>query len=50
MFNRNGSNNGVHEDTAPASSAGQAIATRNGNGHRLDAAIPAEHDPASSAG
>ncbi len=42
MFNRNGSNNGVHKDTA--------IATVNGNGHKPDAAIPAEHDPASSAG
>ena len=36
MFNRNGSNNGVHEDTA--------IATRNGNGHKPDAAIPGEHE------
>ncbi|MDE2802617.1 MAG: RAD52 family DNA repair protein [Chloroflexota bacterium] len=36
MFNRNGSNNGVHKDTA--------IATRNGNGHKPDAAIPADHD------
>ena len=44
MFNRNGSNNGVHEDTAPASSAGQAIATRNGNGHKPDAAIVTQHD------
>ena len=42
MVNRNGSNNGVHKDTA--------IATVNGNGHKPDAAIPAEHDPASSAG
>ena len=42
MFNRNGSNNGVHEDTA--------IATRNGNGHKPDAPIVTEHDPASSAG
>ena len=36
MFNRNGSNNGVHKDTA--------IATRNGNGHKPDAAIVTEHD------
>ena len=38
MFNRNGSNNGngVHNDTA--------LATRNGNGHKPDAAIVAEHD------
>ena len=38
MFNRNGSNNGngAHQDTA--------LATRNGNGHKPDAAIPAEHD------
>ena len=44
MFNRNGSNNGngVHKDTA--------LATRNGNGHKPDAAIFGEHDPASSAG
>ena len=44
MFNRNGSNNGngVHKDTA--------LATRNGNGHKPDAAIVGEHDPASSAG
>ena len=43
--NNNGhSPNGVHKDTAPASSAGQAIATRNGNGHRPDAAIVTEHD------
>ena len=44
MVNRNGSNNGngAHQDTA--------LATRNGNGHKPDAAIPAEHDPASSAG
>ena len=36
MFNRNGNNNGAHKDTA--------IATRNGNGHKPDAAVPAEHD------
>ena len=48
MFNRNGSNNGngsangVHKETA--------VVARNGNGHKPDAAIPAEHDPASSAG
>ncbi len=42
MFNRNGSNNGngsangVHKETA--------IVARNGNGHKPDAAIPAEHD------
>ncbi len=56
MFNKNGSNNGngsangVHKDTAPVSSTGQAMAARNGNGHRPDAAIVSEHDPASSAG
>ena len=56
MFNRNGSNNGngsangVHRDTAPVSSTGQAIAARNGNGHKPDAPIVSEHDPASSAG
>ena len=42
MFNRNGSNNGhnngngVHGDTA--------VVARNGNGHKPDAAIPAEHE------
>ena len=42
MFNKNGSNNGngsangVHKDTA--------VVARNGNGHKPDAAIPAEHD------
>ena len=42
MFNRNGSNNGIHKDTA--------LVTRNGDGHKPDAAIITEHDPASSAG
>ncbi len=42
MSTNNGTNNGVHKDTA--------IATVNGNGHKPDVAIPAEHDPASSAG
>ena len=42
MSTNNGSNNGAHKDTA--------IATVNGNGHKPDAAIPVEHDPASSAG
>ena len=56
MFNKNGSNNGngsangVHKDTAPVSSTGQAIAARNGNGHKPGAANLSEHDPASSAG
>ena len=38
MFNRNGSNNGdgVHKDTA--------LAARNGNGHKPDAAIVTEHE------
>ena len=35
MFNRNG-NNGAHD--------GAAVASRNGNGHKPEAAIPAEHD------
>ena len=35
MFNRNG-NNGAHD--------GAAVASRNGNGHKPDAAIPGEHD------
>ena len=42
MFNRSGSNNGNHEAAA--------VAARNGNGHKPDAAVPAGHDPASSAG
>ena len=50
MFNRNGSNNGngsangVHKDTAPVSSTGQAITARNGNGHKPDDPIVSEHD------
>ena len=42
MFNKNGSNNGngsangVHKDTA--------VIARNGNGHKPEAAIPAEHE------
>ena len=36
MVNNNGSNNGTHEAAA--------VAARNGNGHRPDAAIPGEHD------
>ena len=50
MFNRNGSNkgngsaNGVHKDTAPVSSTGQAIVAKNGNGHKPGAAIVSEHD------
>ena len=42
MFNKNGSNNGngsangVHKDTA--------VVARNGNGHKPEAAIPAEHE------
>ena len=36
MVNRNGSNNGNHEAAA--------VAARNGNGHRPDAAIPGEHE------
>ena len=50
MFNRNGSNNGdggangVHKDTAPVSTTGQATAARNGNGHKPDAAIVTEHE------
>ncbi len=42
MSTNNGSNNGVHKDTA--------IATVNGNGHKPEAAIPVGHDPALSAG
>ena len=37
MFNRNGNNNGAHEDAA-------AVASRNGNRHKPDAAIPAGHE------
>ena len=36
MVNRNGSNNGAHEAAA--------VAARNGNGHKPDAAIPGEHE------
>ncbi len=36
MSTNNGTHNGVHKDTA--------IGTRNGNGHKPDAAIPAEHE------
>ena len=36
MFNRNGNNNGAHD--------GAAVASRNGNGHKPDAAIPGEHE------
>ena len=36
MVNRNGSNNGTHEAAA--------VAARNGNGHKPDAAIPGEHE------
>ena len=38
MFNKNGSNNGngAHQDTA--------IAARNGNGHKPEAAIVSEHE------
>ena len=37
MFNRIGNNNGTHEDAA-------AVASRNGNSHKPDAAIPAWHE------
>ena len=37
MFNRNGSKNGAHEDAA-------AVASRNGNSQRPDAAIAARHE------
>ena len=36
MFNRNGSNNGNH--------GAAAVASQNGNGHKPDDAIPAEHE------
>ena len=36
MFNKNGSNNGNHQAAS--------VAARNGNGHKPDDAIPAEHD------
>ncbi len=38
MFNRNGHNNGNGAHN------GAAVASRNGNGHKPDAAIPAEHE------
>ena len=42
--NPNGTANGVHKDTAPVSSTGQAIVARNGNGAHNDPAIVSEHD------
>ena len=52
MFNRNGSNNGHGNGTGNGlvqslPRAGHGV---NGNGHKPDAAIVSEHDPASSAG
>ncbi len=46
MFKRNGSNNGngVHKDTAPVSSTGQAIVDRNGNGAHNDPAVIDGHE------
>ena len=44
MVNRNGSNNGHSNRT------GLVLVPVNGNGHKPDAAIVSEHDPASSAG
>ena len=44
MFNKNGSNNGHGNGT------GNGLVPVNGNGHKPDAAIVSEHDPASSAG
>ncbi len=44
MVNNNGSNNGVHKDTAPVSSTGQAIAARNGNGAHNDPAVTDGHE------
>ena len=45
MFNRNGSNNGHN-----GNGTGSGLVQVNGNGHKPDAAIVSEHDPASSAG
>ena len=45
MFNRNGSNNGHN-----GNGTGNGLVQVNGNGHKPDAAIVSEHDPASSAG
>ena len=42
MFNKNGSNNG--HGSANGAHNGAAVASRNGNGHKPDAAIPAEHE------
>ena len=42
MFNKNGSNNG--NGSANGAHNGAAVASRNGNGHKPDAAIPAEHE------
>ena len=45
MFNRNGSNNGHN-----GNGTGNGLVQVNGTGHKPDAAIVSEHDPASSAG
>ena len=45
MFNKNGSNNGHN-----GNGTGNGLVQVNGNGHKPDAAIVSEHDPASSAG
>ena len=46
MFSRKGSNNGngVHKNTAPVSSTGQAIVDRNGNGAHNDPAVIDGHE------
>ena len=45
MFNRNGHNNGTHKN-----GTGNGLVHLNGNGHKPDAAVLADHDLASSAG
>ena len=45
MFNKNGSNNGHN-----GNGTGNGLVEVNGNGHKPDAPIVSEHDPASSAG
>ena len=42
MFNKNGSNNG--HGSASGGHKDTVVVTRNGNGHKPDAAIPAEHE------
>ena len=44
MFNRNGNNNGNGNESANGVRKDTAVASRNGNGHKPDAAIVSEHE------